>query len=172
MASRALTTRFITAASNWLGSIRTTASAVERATGQGDRLADRAAEQGVAFLEQDVHLDRFGLQRLSAGKGQQLLGQPLAASRGPERGLDHPLAPGLVVRMALHQVQGADHHREQVVEVVRHAAGQLAHRLQLLRPLQGGLGLVALGQRGLHPLGQEVVDPLQIRLGRLASVTS
>ena len=91
---------------------------------------------------------------------QQLLVQALAPPGGGVGGLDHPVAPARVARMALDHVERADDNGEQVVEVVRHAAGELAHGLQLLGAPQRRLGLVAFGERGLHPLGQEVVDAL------------
>ncbi len=50
---------------------------------------------------------------------------------------------------------------------MRHPAGQLAHGLQLLALHQGRLGLVAFAERLLHPLGQQLVQALQIRLGAL-----
>ena len=49
LASRALTTRFITAASNWLGSMLATAPGGLRSTVRVTRLADRAAQQGLAL---------------------------------------------------------------------------------------------------------------------------
>jgi hypothetical protein len=88
----------------------------------------------------------------------------LAAARAA---LDHPLAPALVVGMALDHVQRPDDHGQQVVEVVGHPAGQLADGLQLLRLEEGGLGGVALGHGGLDPFGQQLVDAGQLGLGLL-----
>ena len=53
---------------------------------------------------------------------------------------------------ALHQLQAAQHGGQHVVEVVRDAASQLAHRLQLLRLMQCGLGLLAFGDFHLQPV--------------------
>jgi hypothetical protein len=72
-----------------------------------------------------------------------------------------------VVGVALDHVQGPDDHRQQVVEVVGDAAGQLADGFQLLRLEQRRLGRVALGHGRLDPLGQQLVDAGQIGLGLL-----
>ena len=72
------------------------------------------------------------LQRLSAGEGQQPLGQ-LGAQFGGLLGVGQDVGQCRVVADAVFQhLQIALDHRQQVVEVVRHAAGQLAQRLDLL----------------------------------------
>ena len=63
-----------------------------------------------------------------------------------------------VVRQALaHQFEAAEHRRQEVVEVVRDAAGQLADRLHLLRLKQRFPGLFE-GQLRLPPLGDVAGD--------------
>jgi hypothetical protein len=94
-----------------------------------------------------------------------VLGQLLAALGGGHGGGEHPLAAGRVFGMTLDHVQSADDHRQQVVEVMGDAAGQLADGLQLLGLEQRRLGRVALGHRRLDPLGQQLVDACQIGLG-------
>ena len=134
---------------------------------EADGFADRALEEGFGFPHQVVDVGGLRLQGLATGEGEQLLGQALAPAGGGERRLDHPFAPLNVVGPALDEVQGADHHGEQVVEVMGHAAGQLSHRLEPLRPAQGHLGAIAIGERRLHPLGHQVVDVLEIGLDLL-----
>lgn len=96
-----------------------------------------------------------------------MLGQLLAALGRRQGRADHALAPTRVVGVTLDHVQRADDHRQEVVEVVRHAPGQLADRLQLLRLQQGGLGRVAFGEGGRHPLFQQFVQAGQLGLGLL-----
>ena len=67
---------------------------------------------------------------------------------------DPPLRTHVAGHVAAQQLQVAAHHLQQVVEVVRHAAGELADRLHLLRLAQPGLGDLALGQRRGHLLFQ------------------
>jgi hypothetical protein len=53
---------------------------------------------------------------------------------------------------------------QHIVEVMRHAAGQLAHRFHLLRLAQRFLGLVALGDLAADALLQRVVQIAQRHL--------
>ena len=72
-----------------------------------------------------------------------------------------------VVGVTLDHVQRADDHRQEVVEVVGDASGQLADGLQLLRLQQGGLGRVAFGEGRLNPLFQKFVEAGQLGFGLL-----
>ncbi len=57
---------------------------------------------------------------------------------------------GRALRYHLHACQ---HGSQQIVEVVRHAAGKLTHRLHLLRLRQRGFRLFALQHLALQPRG-------------------
>ena len=123
-----------------------------------DGLAERAHQKVGHADDELVGVDRARVERLPAREGEQPLRQlrgALGAGQGVvERALgarfDHP---------ALRDVEVADDDGEQVVEVVRHAAGQLADRLHLLRLPQRLLGELAprhLGVEGLRaPQGQQ-----------------
>ena len=60
------------------------------------------------------------------------------------RGIDPALRPGVLERRLPQQLQVAGDHLQHVVEVVRHAAGELADRLHLLRLVQRRLHRQAL----------------------------
>ena len=106
------------------------------------RLAERAVQQIRHAEDQPVGIDRARIERLQPRKRQQPLGQlrrPLGADqRVVERAfgarLDHA---------AFGDADIADDDGQQVVEVVRDAAGQLADRLHLLRLPQRLLGAFA-----------------------------
>ena len=132
-----------------------------------------AVDQGVPQIRRgvDVHVDRFAqrapqqfshlahgaggigghrLQGLAAGEGQQLGRQP----RGPfhrRRAAGKALAHGCrQLPFEAHQIEiGADHLQD-IIEIVRHAAGQLADRLQLLRLQQGQVGAVQILRSARH----------------------
>ena len=95
------------------------------------------------------------------------MGQALAAPGRRQRRLAQLLALGGVVGRTQHDVERADHHSQQIVEVVRHAPGQAADGLHALGVHQIGLGLGLFGQGCSDPLLKQFVDPLQILLGAL-----
>ena len=138
-----------------------------RGDDEADRLADRVLEQGLGLAHEPVDPRDLRLEGLAAGEGEKLLGETLAAAGGGQGGLDHAFAPRRILRPPPHQVEGADDDGQEVVEVVRHPAGQLADGLQALRAAQGDLGPVTIGQRRVHPLGHQLVDVLQIGLDLL-----
>ena len=78
----------------------------------------------------DVDGDR--LQRLAAGEGEQALDQHLGALGRLDRAVDQALLAIAADAPPLEQIETADDRSEQIVEIVRDAAGQLAHRLHLL----------------------------------------
>ncbi len=106
--------------------------------------ADGAGQQVVHALNQAVDVHRLQRQPLRARKGQQLPRQLGGAVRGLVRVL-RQARDFLVLGPALDELQVAIDDGEQVVEVVGDAAGELAHRLHLLRLHQGGLGPHTLG---------------------------
>ena len=116
--------------------------------GIGMQLHDHLLAQGPAQHAGDlrqalVEVDHRRLQRLLAREGEQPARQLGAAQRAVQRFLDDLALPrvGLLHR----DVEIADDDAEQVVEVVRDAAGQLADRLHLHRLAQLLLDRLALG---------------------------
>jgi hypothetical protein len=103
-------------------------------------------------IDQRVHAERGKRQLLRSGKGEQLMRQFRGPVRrfGCEAGV--PQYP-VVVGPPLDHFQIAGHHRQQIVEVMRDAAGQLADRFHLLRLDQCRLRPFAFG----HFLHQHVV---------------
>jgi hypothetical protein len=100
---------------------------------QFDVLADQAAQQ-VRQLDQHVgDVEDARLQGLLAREGQQLAHQ-IGGAVGVLLDL-HDVGEGRVAGLEAHQQQvaEADHRGQQIVEIVRDAAGQLADRLHLLR---------------------------------------
>ncbi|GIL40858.1 hypothetical protein TMPK1_30950 [Rhodospirillales bacterium TMPK1] len=81
--------------------------------------------------------DRDRLQRdfLRARESQQLTGEARAAFGGAQGVGDQPRR-ACVMHMVAHDIQRSDHRLQQIVEIVRDAAGQLSQRLHLLRLAQ------------------------------------
>ena len=75
-------------------------------------------------------------ERLRAGEGEQLLGQPGAALRRVADAVEHPLDLVGIADVAQRELAGAEDRGQQIVEIVRQAAGELPERLHLLRPEQ------------------------------------
>ena len=97
-----------------------------------DLLAQRRPQQLGGIDHQRIDVDLARLQRLLAGEGQQMLGQ-IGAARGGF--VDH-LGDRGELRLVLDRV-GEDldrsgDHGQDIVEVVRDAAGELAERFHLL----------------------------------------
>ena len=120
-----------------------------------DLFAKRAAQKIGHVADHPAHVHRLGLQRLAAGKGQQLCGQ----ARAPDHGADGVLQPVAQARIGLHhrarhrKVEiGADD-LQQVVEVVRHPAGQVADGFHLLGLAHHAFGAQAGGD--VHHTDQE-----------------
>ena len=98
-------------------------------------------------------MNGLGLQPLLTGEGEQLAGELGSALHGLG-GVLHPaldLVP--VVGRVADQLQVAGDRLQQVVEVVRDAAGQLADRLDLL-----GLHKRRLGPLAMLHLGAELIE--------------
>ena len=86
----------------------------------------------------------------TAAERQDALDQRFGAQRGAHRGIDVTALRRAIGTVMLHHLTVAEDRREDVVEVVRDAAGQGAHRLELLR------------------LAQLRLEPVALRLGTLA----
>ena len=96
-----------------------------------DPRAEHVAQQRPHILDQRRDIGRPHLQPLDPAEGQQLRGQPRAALGRRQRIVGIALELGVVGALG-DEVEPADHHRQQIVEVVGDAAGQLAERLHLL----------------------------------------
>ena len=118
---------------------------------------DRRSEQRGEHVAQRLHaladVEHFGLQGLAPREGQQLRGQ-LGGARDRVRDRSDVALPPLLAQLRpVQQVdRGADHGQE-IVEVVRDAAGELAQRLQPLAVLERLLGLAPLCGFELEMLG-------------------
>ena len=165
MASRALTARLSRASSIWLGSAEAGGRPAGRSKVDFDGRADRAAQQ----ISHAAHqLGEIGRPRLSAWRRAKASrrcvsgGAALGALRGA---VDQAFRDGIVRQPLAQKLEIAQHRGQQVVEVVRHAAGELADRFQLLQLAQLVLGAVALGDlrkqlvMGMLELGGALLDP-------------
>ena len=100
-------------------------------------------EQVRHVLHQPVDVDRLHLERMLAREGEQALHQRRGALGGLA-GIGEPAAHALLaVEAAQREIEIADDRGEQIVEVVRDAAGEAADRLHLLRLPQCFLGRLA-----------------------------
>ena len=97
------------------------------------------------------------------GEGRRALRRAL---RGGDIAVDLGGAP--LAQPDLQEFQRADDAGQEVVEVVRDAAGELADRFHLLRLAQGLFGLLALGNRLRDAGFQRFVEVLHCLLGALA----
>lgn len=106
---------------------------------QRDPLADQAAQQFGDIRDRIRQLDNLRAQGLAAGEGQKLAHQRRGAV-GILLDL-HDVREGRIAGAMLQQQQItiADDGGEHIVEIVRHPAGQMPHRLQSL-----GLGILGL----------------------------
>ncbi len=100
------------------------------------------------------------------GEDQKVLGQRGGAFRPGARQAEETLqlreAP--LRQPRLHQVEAAEHAGQHIVEVVRDAAGELAHRIHLLRLGQGGGALPNCpwdGRAVLYPASARMRAPLR-----------
>ena len=174
MASRALTARLMMTCSSWPGIGADRAEVAAVLDDQLDRLAEQALQQ-VRHLRDDVgKLQHLRAQRLLAREGEQLAGQAGGAVR-----VRLDLLDVVIVAVARrvphqHQVAMADDRGQDVVEIVRDAAGELADRLHLGRlgdlPLELGFLAIVLEQQQHRRIAEpaQAGDGQRDRLLRLA----
>ena len=123
-------------------------------------LAERAAQKIGQAVEHAIDVEQGGTERLLAGKGQEPFGQRRRALRAvhgvfqPARKLDLR-AVGPALQLTLRGFEVADDDRQQIVEVVRDAAGQVADGVEFLRLAQRFLGGGAAIDLGVKPLRAE-----------------
>ena len=156
IASRALTTRFSSAVSNCWASI-VAATGWRQVQIELDRLAAGAPQHGLEPADQRVEVVRLRAQRLTPRKREQLLVQLGAAFGRALRDVDDPASLRLVARRIDQKVEAVRDHGQQIVEIVRDPAGQLADRLHLLGLREGGAGSLKL-LLGLLLLGHVAGD--------------
>ena len=144
---------------------------------QGDVLAEGAAQQLIQARDDVVEAEYFGVHDVAAGEDQQLAGQPYRPLRRAADLLDvaeHVAQPRILARQAryllLEHVGEAGDHVQQVVEVVRDPADELAeafHPLGMPQPVlrRGPLGI------GAHHVGHQlgVIDGLGAPLGQVGA---
>ena len=102
----------------------------------GDPRAEGLGQQLRHVGDHRLDIHRFEGQALAPGKGQQPRREFGAPYSGVQRAFEISPVGGVGGGALQHNIQAADDRGEQVVEVVGDAAGQLAHRLHLLRLLQ------------------------------------
>ena len=126
---------------------------VQRRAGQAqvdaDRLAQRAREQVRHVVDQRTDLHRGRRERLPAREGEEPPDQLGTAPRRLQRRIDE-LRARTAAHALLQRGQVADDDGEQVVEVMREPAGELAHGLHLLRLHQRGLARLLFGDVDRH----------------------
>src|SRR5262249_12534579 len=110
-----------------------------------DAAADERADQLRDVLDLRADVEHFRLERLAAGEGQKLRRQLGGALHRPGDRLDLTAAgpPGEIA--AAQEIGGGTDDGQEIVEIVRDAAGELADRFHLLGLAQHFLALAAFG---------------------------
>ena len=126
---------------------------------QRDARPQRPLQQIDHALDQGAQIDRHRAQILLPRERQQPLRQRRAALGALQRAVDQPVQPRIVGDALAQQIEIAHHRHQQIVEVVRDAAGELADGLHLLRLPQLLLRLFARGDF-LHQIGGALLDAL------------
>ena len=108
-----------------------------RLLGDGDRDLDLLAHQPRQHLghlaEHHPDVDHLGLHDLPAAEGEELTGERRCTNGGVANLVEVETADVAVVELRIEQVAVAHHRRQQVVEVVRDAAGEPADGIEPLR---------------------------------------
>ena len=166
IASRALTARLRIASSSWLGSAWARHSAAASTVSTVICSPERPPQQVRHAGDQPTDIDRLRIERLLPRKGEQALRQRFRAPRArawrcsAER-LQPLVSRSRIAQVALQRFEIADDDGQQVVEVVRDAAGELADAFHLLRLPQPLFGGAPFGQIA-RDLGE--ADQLSIRV--------
>ena len=110
-----------------------------------DAFAQQTAQHQRQFADHVAQRQHLGLHGLLAREGQKLAHQRRRAQRVLVDLVD--LLERGIARLMAHQEEFAiaDDDGQQIVEVMRHAAGELAHRLHLLRLREFGFERLLLG---------------------------
>ena len=126
-------------------------------------LAERSLQQLRGVDDQRVDVGLLGFERLLAGERKQMLGEIRAACGGL---VDHPRDGG-ELRFVLDGI-GQDFDRpgddgEDIVEIMRDAAGELADGLHLLGLPDAVLGRDLVGEVAHEAVEHEAVAALSVR---------
>ena len=140
MASRAFTAMLTSAVSNWLTSASTKQRSQAMSVTIWMREPTMVRSMSATARTRSAHVEHLGLERLPAREGQQLARELGGAVHRVRDRVDVAPPPLLGQVGPAQQLGGRADDGEQVVEVVRDAAGELAHRLHLLRLPQRLLG--------------------------------
>ena len=138
---------------------------------QFHRRPDRTFQQVHHAAQKRPHIDRLDLQILAPREGEQALGKCRPTLRPLQSAIDQPRRPAIPGDIFLQQIEIAKNGHEEIVEIMRHATGQLADHLHLLRLAQLVLGILAMadlvqhGLVGLLQLCRPLRDPLFQGLG-------
>src|SRR5262252_3274108 len=95
-------------------------------------IANGATQELVELVDEAIGVDDLGPQGLAAREGEERLGQARSAISCAMERADHAL--GLLARhLALQEVEIAGNHGQEIVEIMRDAAGELADGFEFLR---------------------------------------
>jgi hypothetical protein len=105
------------------------------------RLAERGCQECGKVAKQPIDIQQFRFERLAARKCQQVAGQNCGAVGADQRHVDgaaQSLSGAVlpVIDNPFGVIEIADDDRQKIIEVVRHAAGELADRVHLLRLIE------------------------------------
>ena len=117
-----------------------------------DPRAQSALQQTLHARYQCIHIDCARGQRLAPGKGEQMTGQhgaPLSCGAHRRQPVDELR---IERRRLSDQIDVADQHGQQIVEIVRDAPGELTYRFDALGLAQRRLGPLALRHLFDEPL--------------------
>ena len=165
MASRAFTARFRSASSSWLASTRTGPRSAGKVLRYPYARTARPLKQLLHAGDQLSQIHRLGFKLLPPSESQQALGQRRTPLRALTRIVEQAQHPRIVRQPLPEQVEAAQDRHQQIVEVVRDPAGELADGVHLLRFEQLGERLLPLTRPLLDAMLQLIVEGDQ-SLGR------
>ena len=158
IASRALIAMLTIDVSNWLRSARMCNASSGRISSSSMRDPIRVRTIAATSRTLAPASNSSGVERLATRERQQLTGQQRRAiGRRPDR-VEIARPPLIGEAVPLQQVRGSADHRQQVVEIVCDAPGELPDRFELLRLPQLLLDRLALRRPLDHPPFERLVQ--------------
>jgi len=154
-----LIARLRIASSSWLASTRAAGQALRNIQPQRDARPQRPLQQIAHALDQVRRSTGTARRSCCRRERQQPLRQRRAALGALHRAVDQPVQTRIVGNALAQQIEVAHHHHQQIVEIMRDAAGELADRLHLLCLAQLLLRLFARRDL-LHQIGGALFDAL------------
>ena len=153
MASRALTTRLSSAVSTWPASVCAGGSDGGNLASIDDQRPERRRQEiDHTPRPASVRSTLVDAQFLAAGEGQHAAGQRDAALGALHGVVEQPDGLVVVGNAFADELEAAHHGHQQVVEIVRDAAGELADRFHLLGLEELLAGTLELEPTGCRPL--------------------